>query len=786
MRRVNPPAELPPAASGPAPAGVRPRAGRRTALWAGGAVAVVLLAFAPACDPSLEFTHRDAGRIHVPAKRWIAAELAAGRFPEWMPQMGLGAPVLGNANLGTLHPLALLLLALPPSTALVTWIVLSVALAAAGAFAWARTLGRGDAAAAVAALAFGLSGPIVSSTDNLGYLGTYAALPWILAAARRFGEVPAPGRLALVGLASYLGAAGGDPQGWAVALALLPAQGAALAARGERLRGALRGAIAAGAGAIAAAPVVLPVVLWARASTRAAGLAAAELQRWNVAPVRLPEVLLPGMFAGDGTDAVSAAFWYAGNRFTIIPWFASLYLGATVLALAALAVARDRAARPLAVAALAFAWASLGHHAGFSQLVAGIPWVGAFRYQEKLFVWPALAAAALAAAGVDALLADPRPPRTRGLLALAGALLAAAAAAALAPAGLVPDAPGPAAVLARNVARGGAQAAAAVLLLAAAFRWRARGAPVPRTAVALCLAVAADLLAGSARAWFLGAREPATPPPLASALRGRSSGVVPLGGDRESRWPSRPRTESRHEWMRRTLAPMWSLPLGIRTSRDYVPLVEERWARLGAAVAGREAALGLLGFDHLVVDAPGRAAEAGVPGPWQMAADLELPAYAVAMPARPRAYVARIARAATADEALRFAEAGGAPEVTVLEGPAPDGPAEGSASIARDESDRVEVRVAVFSGGPALLVLNDLFAPGWTAAVDGRPAPILRANAVARGVLVPPGRHVVSFAYRTPGLAAGAAAALLGAGALAAWAAVRRRRADRARTRAAW
>jgi hypothetical protein len=53
-----------------------------------------------------------------------------------------------------------------------------------------------------------------------------------------------------------------------------------------------------------------------------------------------------------------------------------------------------------------------------------------------------------------------------------------------------------------------------------------------------------------------------------------------------------------------------------------------------------------------------------------------------------------------------------------------------------------------------LLILGDLFYPGWTAEVqsteDGHVtgAPILRTNRVLRGVALPPGKHFVTFRYR--------------------------------------
>lgn len=62
-----------------------------------------------------------------------------------------------------------------------------------------------------------------------------------------------------------------------------------------------------------------------------------------------------------------------------------------------------------------------------------------------------------------------------------------------------------------------------------------------------------------------------------------------------------------------------------------------------------------------------------------------------------------------------------------------------------DEPERL--RLEVETPAPAFLVLADTYYPGWTAAVDGAPARIYRANYIFRAVRVPPGVHQVEFRY---------------------------------------
>jgi uncharacterized membrane protein YfhO len=75
-------------------------------------------------------------------------------------------------------------------------------------------------------------------------------------------------------------------------------------------------------------------------------------------------------------------------------------------------------------------------------------------------------------------------------------------------------------------------------------------------------------------------------------------------------------------------------------------------------------------------------------------------------------------------------------------------------------------RLLVTATGPGLLVLSEVFHPGWQATVDGEPAGIVAANGVLRGVYLSEGLHRVEMVYRPWAVAAGA---ILSLAALAFW-----------------
>ncbi|MBV9329803.1 MAG: hypothetical protein JO352_39370 [Chloroflexi bacterium] len=95
--------------------------------------------------------------------------------------------------------------------------------------------------------------------------------------------------------------------------------------------------------------------------------------------------------------------------------------------------------------------------------------------------------------------------------------------------------------------------------------------------------------------------------------------------------------------------------------------------------------------------------------------------------------------------------------VNLLDQPAPvdyvEGPVfgqfdAGSSPSVSGGGDRIDVSFPA-SDQPRFLVLNEAYAPGWTASSGGQPLAVFPTNVVMRGVVVPPGATSVRFAYHS-------------------------------------
>lgn len=139
--------------------------------------------------------------------------------------------------------------------------------------------------------------------------------------------------------------------------------------------------------------------------------------------------------------------------------------------------------------------------------------------------------------------------------------------------------------------------------------------------------------------------------------------------------------------------------------------------------------------------------------------------------ALPRPYVPRRVEVAAEEEMLeRISRADFAPaEVAYVEGPLRHSMSEirGTATLVEEEPCRLLIHVDMQT--PGVVVLSDLWYPGWKAYVDGIEVPVMVANYAIRAVEVPPGRSELEFRYEPESLRRGFRWGLVGLGLWLPW-----------------
>lgn len=645
-------------------------------------------------------------------------ELDDGRWPLWNRAVLGGFPVSADPQVGTFYPPRILLVALfEPARSIDLFILLHFLFVGPAMFVYLKHLGVGDGPALFGALAWMLGGQsLVWFKYGCGLVAA-VFLPLLALALDRAFDRRSPGWAAGAGAIWAAMFAGSHPQLSFYALVWAAVRTAA-AAREAGFRPTARLALVFGATGVAAAAVQLLPFLAILTSSQKSVVPLELFTRPVRAPLMLLMLLWPRAFGSpvDRLDVLRP--WLGGNYFEF-----AIYLGLLPLALAPLAGRRGSlhalaGGINLLVATVAPVWWILREIPGLHALSP-----------HRLFLF-GFGGAVLGALGLDAVLRQGVPRR---LLRLAwggaGAVLLVGAVGWIRGATWLSLANAPYVPL----------AATAVLSAAALTAAASRLAPAWRAAACAGVLVV-DLLP------FFLLYNPAYPPlpppaPVVAALPRDSRIVVDLPSGywkepfRNLASLSGHETPSGHaSQYPRTYAEM-CLALGVR------PL------RFGS---GNPRALRALNVGHLVTRDGVQAVDA-LPRAWLVGRVEVLPDRA--------ARLARLGDAALDLGATALVEA----PVAGLEGTAPAGAVERRSPLEyRVRADRT-----------ALLVVSETWDAGWRAEVDGRPAPVLRVNHAMRGVRLPPGEHVVRFAYRPLSVRAGAwisAAALMALGAWGAYA----------------
>ncbi len=735
----------------------------------------------------------DATRLFLPHHLGIADHLARlGHVPAWDDRGFGGRPLVGNPQAGLFYPPTWVAWWTARPAAL-GWITAAHLLVGGlGAYRLARTLGLGEWAALVAAGCFQASPYVLAQVFEGHYPHVWATCwyPWAFEAmtrARR-GDLRAALGLAPILAATFL--AGHPQEGYYLLLALgfwLSIDiGAALRARRSREASTL-----GGAGFV----VVLLVLGLIGVEVVPDSLAQAWGLRWRSLPLRLA-----GQYHLDPINAIQllgpralggpSDFFGHDNS-----WETLTSIGLVPLLLAAIGAARHpdrRAIRGwLTLVALAVVFAS-GRKLGlFALLYEVVPGMDRFRVPARSLFLASLGATTLAGYGVDALregAASPtswgRLPRRVAILALVLALVVLAGRGAVARLHVgLPD------TFAKGQGHRGtprvpeldrwllgldrlsreptfwlALGGSTVLMIGAGVRpgWRRGIAPVLGVLGLVELGLHGHALLITAPAdRFLG------PDPIAQALAvewlkghepGRIRAVDALYDDLRAGRAGLAKTNVNDSFQIQHAADLYE-PL----YRLFEPDPFDRDRPMDAAVALhrraiRQGVLDRMAVTHLVTD--------------RVDPDYRWPTVASGFfggkpcvvrsnpTAMPRAYVVPRAHLAADDASTVALFPAIDPHQAALMPTDPLGP-DGSrrqpytpAQLIPADPDHLVIRVE--TAAPGLLVVADTWMPGWTATINGRSAPVLRANRAQRVVPLPdPGRLEIVLIYRPPGFALG-------------------------------
>jgi len=393
---------------------------------------VVFLLLWPVLAGDQTLFYRDLYGQHLGTARLLqGGELPGGLL--WDPLLNGGQPLLGNPNRFLLYPTRLLYVFLAPLTALNWEIALHLLLGGLGAALFARRLGVDRIGCAVAGSAYALGGFSISLTNHLGRLLAYHWLPFIaLAVYAGLQGRPSAGRWRaaipiLLAVQWLTGAAELAAMAAVMVLvwALVPVH-----AEDGRWRILRRTAVWLLLGIGVAAIQVAPAAEMVLRSDRATQTGTAIPLTWSLHPLRFPELFIPG-FCGpiDVADPVTS-YWGAGLVDFGFPYLVSLYLGASVVLLAAIGWVGSRGdqnwrvlRRLLATLAVAGLILALGRHLPVvGGVLASVPGLSLVRFPVKMVLLAGLAVALLAGRGAESLLAADREGSRR-----AGRLAAVAA-----------------------------------------------------------------------------------------------------------------------------------------------------------------------------------------------------------------------------------------------------------------------------------------------------------------------------------------------------------------------
>lgn len=751
---------------------------------------LVALFFSPALSNT--FIFRDAFNLFFPYKAVEAGYLKGLSICLWNPWEVLGTSFVGELATGWFYPGNVFFMILQPEPAYRLFIFSHYLLAALFVWLWLREEGRTRTAATSGALAYTLSGYILSQNGMPDMLAACAWLPGSLWIVRLYIKNRKPVFIAFLGVSLAMPFLAGRAEaviisGVACACLVLISEES-----GEKLsqRFAALVKLLAEGGAVAlllSMVQFLPSLELGRISLKGQGFSLSESTLWSFHPARLLEFLASSPWGRFWPDATYKAGSLTGWE-DHYPWALSHYTGLVMLA--GTAVALMKASRKKSAAVAVMLAAVIGYSAGryfvlYPALFKLMPFLHIFRYPEKYMVLAVVLLTASGAYGIDVIMERLQKGISRkhcGLIATAAIALPVVA---LIAGALLPSS-GYGFISADHL---GFQMAHAAFILAAlaglALVAGASRRAYPASAAGIILICAFDLLLANHHIIpYAGPDifdyEPAALKEIREHSQSAGKGFFNADGKpvpgrfRVMREPGGPPDyalgmiegdydyEKYQRWKRHTLSPNFNFITGVEQITGYTAAMTGDYDRLMKEHLNLES-LRLFNVHYLVEPLYRGSRKSSLP---EIAADPRgFGVYSIPHPF-PRAYMVgqskRLEDPLSRPELLKshdFTKAVILQDSRSLPSPSSERPLEMvPAKIASYEPARVVIDA--FAPRPCYLVLSDSFYPGWRATVDGEEKQIIKANFLVRAVRLQAGEHEVVFEYQPSMYYAGRAVSL--------------------------
>ena len=718
--------------------------------------------------------HEDINDYHVPFYRAVWRSIGNGHWPFWSHSVFAGQNLVGGGQPAVFYPLNAIFGVFGPVTAFRWWLFVHLWIAAAGAFTWSWWRWRSVAGATLSGFAYALNGFMILHLVHMPFVAGVAWLPWTFLGLELLLEGWSAGRLVLFSGALGMIAMTGHPQMlWMTLVALLLLALVDLVRSGRGLAPWLRIGSGVAIGLCLAAPQLIPQFLFSRTSVRP-DLSIKNDFTYSDSPRHLLTLLVPHVMGGGAGVPGMSAPWKGGKNYHEL----ANYLGISVAFVAVFGVVRRirerRVVGLLVIIAFAVLTALAGHTIMGTIVYHVVPFAKDFRAWARYLLLANLAVASLAGLGVRELLSAREVPLDR--LAISASVAAALIL-------LVPVVT----TFNGQLPTGGAGFTAVVIPVL--FMYGAFGAIAmiswrPTWGLAALLLVCAVDLGTFALSspW----RAEGAPAPSLDAFYG--SGPPVFG------WPA-DAPGGTDRWVTGTLDfRNISVVKDMQGINGYDPLVQADFAKLtGLVSAGR------LGND--VFYAPGWLSDVlrvttlvadraiiptdpawhddgpvvgAVAGPVVGAAVGAVVGAVVGTQYERWTRTPRVADAYLVGN-VRFTDFGSIDGI--LRSPATDltttvyvengrvGGArqlfvdrhspDAAGTVSGSMSSAGVGRYTIDATHPAVLVLSYAWLDGWSATVDGKAAPVTRADGVVLGITVPAGHHTVDLAFFPPGLTLG-------------------------------